>query len=224
MRLSKLSPSQRVKGRWLLYLEDGRILRVGEEAVVSFGLYAGMDLSEPQLAELDRGARESRLREKALRALSARPLSRKELLQKLTRPPRKKGEDGAEEAGPTPAEAEAVADWLERLGYLNDETYAAAVARHYAAKGYGHRRIQDELFRRGVPREYWETALAQDEAGDGEEAERINALIEKKMRGADPDDRKALKRVSDALARRGYRWEDIKEGLDRYRADHRMDD
>ena len=52
MKLLKLAPSQRVQGRWLLHLEDGSLLRVGENEVVSFGLYAGMELSGERLEEL----------------------------------------------------------------------------------------------------------------------------------------------------------------------------
>ena len=36
---------------------------------------------------------------------------------------------------------------------------ARMVVRHYAAKGYGPRKIRDELYRRGVPREFWEDAM-----------------------------------------------------------------
>lgn len=214
MRLVKLAPSQRVEGRWLLHLEDGSILRVGENEVVSFALYAGMELSPETLEALKEAAGMAALREKALKALSLRPLSRKELLRKLTARPRvKPGEEIPEPVDPE--KAEAVADWLEKLGYLNDGEYARAVARHYAAKGYGARKLRDELFRRGVPRDLWNQALEEVE----DPSEEIDRFIAKKMRGEDPRDQKALKRTSDALARRGYGWEEIREGLLRYGAD-----
>ena len=47
----------------------------------------------------------------------------------------------------------------------------------------------------------------------------IDAYLRQKLRGAAPDDVKALKRASDGLMRRGYRWEDIKAGLRRYGAE-----
>ena len=40
--------------------------------------------------------------------------------------------------------------WLVGLGYINDREYAGMVVRHYAAKGYGARRVRDELRRRGI--------------------------------------------------------------------------
>ena len=81
------------------------------------------------------------------------------------------------------------------------------------AKGYGDRKVQDELFRRGVPRQYWPDAMEEaQEPGEG-----IDAFLEKRFRGRTPD-AKDLKRASDALARRGYNWNEIREGLNRYGA------
>lgn len=213
MKITKLEPSQRVKGRWLCHMEDGSLLRVTENEVVAFGLYAGVELSPARLEELGQAAGESGVKSKALDLIAHKPMSRKELVDKLTaRPPRKR--DGTErEPAATPEQAAEVADWLEDLGYLNDAEYARTVARHYSAKGYGERKIQDELFRRGVPRQYWPEAM--EEAQEPEEG--IDAFLEKRFRGRTPD-RKELKRASDALARRGYNWSEIREGLNRYEA------
>lgn len=206
MRLTKLEPSRRVRGRWLAFLEDGSILRLGESQVVSFGLYAGMEVDGDLREELTAAARLGAVREKALDLIALRPRSRKELIDKLTARPR----DRDKEPLATREEAEEAAAWLEELGYLDDGAYAKSLSEHYAAKGYGPAKIRDEFYRRGVPREHWEEALA----GLEDPAEDIDAFLRRKLKGdADP---KALKRAADALARRGYRWEDIKDGLRRY--------
>ncbi len=213
MRISKLSPSTKVKGRWLVCLEDGSMLRVGENQVADFSLYAGMELDAGALEALRDAAGAAALREKALNCLSMRPLSRHELVKKLSTPG-KAADEAAFDAQAAQARAEAVADWLEELGYLNDGEYAKTLARHYAAKGCGARKIRDELYRRGVPRTYWDSAL--EEAEGPEEA--IDAFLRKKLAGREPD-RKELKRAADALARRGYRWDEIAAGLRRYGAE-----
>lgn len=210
MRLNKLAPSQHKQGRWLLFLEDGSILRVGESQVAQFGLYTGMELDEDLLAELTAAAHRGQVREKALDLLAARPLSRKELTDKLSARPRSR----EKEPLATREEAEDAAAWLEDLGYLDDGAYARTVVEHYSAKGYGPAKLRDELYRRGVPRRYWEEAL--EEAEDP--AQGIDAFLRHKLKG-DSGDPKALKRAADALARRGYRWEDIKDGLRRYGAE-----
>ena len=43
MRIEKLEPSKHKQGRWLVWLEDASIVRVGEGDVVSLGLYAGKE-------------------------------------------------------------------------------------------------------------------------------------------------------------------------------------
>ena len=140
-------------------------------------------------------------KQRALKILDRRDVSRKMLLDKLT------------EKGISNTDAEEVADWLCGLGVVNDERFAGLVVRHYAAKGYGVRKIQDEFFKRRVPRDCWGQALEQLEAPD----ETIDRLIEKKLRGKEVD-RKELNRVSAFLARRGFSWNDIREGLARYGA------
>ena len=208
MRISKLAPSAHMQGRWLCHLEDGTILRVTENEIAAFGLYSGLELSPQRLEQVERAARAAAVRDRALELLSARPLSRKELVDKLTARPRNRDKEPIADR----ESAEAAADRLEELGYLNDEAYARTVAEHYAAKGWGPARIREELYRRGVPRDYWDGALEELAAPD----DAIDAFLQKKLRGADLTDPKSYQRAANALARRGFRWEEIKEGLRRY--------
>ena len=206
MRIEELKPSKRVQGRWLAVLEDGSILRVGEGEVIDFALYAGKELTQEEAEQLVSSARRTGLKEKTLGLLTRKPMSRKELERKLT-----EWEAGEEEIASLCAR-------MEELGFLNDEAYAAQVVRYYSQKGCGEHKLRDELYRRGVPRDLWEDAL--DQAADP--AEVIDAFVQKKLAGKTPD-RKELKKVSDALARRGYGWEDISAALRRYGADGEED-
>lgn len=202
MVIQELKPSKKVEGRWLAMLEDGSILRLGEGEVVRFALYAGKELSNDEAEELQKAAKGSALKEKALSLLVRKPQSRKELEHKLR------------EWEASEQETEVICDRLEELGYLNDAAYAAQIARRYSAKGYGERKLRDELYRRGISRELWEEALT--EAQDPSQA--IDAFLAKRFSGHTPD-RQELKKASDALARRGYRWSEITEGLRRYGAE-----
>ena len=151
MRIEKLEPSQHKQGRWLVWLDDASVVRVGEGDVVSLGLYAGRELTDAEGEALCAAGEQSRLMERAVGLLAQRPMSRKELLDKLCVPPRQKREKypyDKLDGGPDPAllqqqkealreRAEGVADRLAGLGLLNDGEYARMVVRHYAAKGYG---------------------------------------------------------------------------------------
>ena len=203
MKIIKLSPSQHKKGRFLVTLENGDLLRVSENEMISFSLYNDMELDDETLERLRQSTSLTFFKEYALNALSARPMSRHELRRKL------------EEKECPPLQAMEIVDRLTELGYLNDAAYAVTLVRHYTAKGYGPYKIRDELFRRGVPREYWDDALGQAEIPE----EAIDAFLSRKLRGIDHPDRKDLKRVSDALARRGFSWNDISTALRRYGAE-----
>lgn len=199
MVIQELKPSQRVQGRWLAMLEDGSILRVGQQEIADFALYAGRELTEEETAALTAGLRSRQMRERALELLSRKPQSRRELTRKLN------------EWGAGPEEADAVCDRMEELGYLNEAAYAARIVEVYSARGFGEKKLRDELYRRGVPREEWDEALARVE--DATQA--IDDFLQKKLTGW-TGDRKQLQKVTAALARRGFSWSDIRDALARY--------
>ena len=138
-------------------------------------------------------------RQRALKILERRDVSRKMLLDKLT------------EKGISNTDAEEVADWLCGLGVVNDERFASLVVRHYAAKGYGAGRIRSELYRRGIPRELWDDALQELPEQD----DQIDTLLRRRLRSDTPD-RDELRRASDYLYRRGFGRDEIRAAIARY--------
>ncbi len=201
MVIQELKPSKRIAGRWLAVLEDGSILRVSENEIVDFALYAGRELSGEEAARLIDTARLTRLKSRAIDLLLRKPQSRKELSRKLA------------EWEASREETETICDRMEELGYLNEPEYAAQIVRYYAAKGFGERKLREELFRRGLPRELWEDALEQIE----DNSDAIDAFLAKKLKGS--HEPREIKKVSDALARRGFHWTEISEALRRYGMD-----
>lgn len=199
MRIEEVKRSERRKGRLLVKLEDGDILRVTEEELLRFGLRAGMELDEEQLAALRASARASSAKAQAANIIGSRALSKHDLEKRLM----KKGADEAD--------AKAAADWLEGIGAVDDASYAAALARHYGERGYGPARVREELRRRGVPRELWDAAL--EELPDSGEV--LDALIQKRCKG-DLSDPKERKRTCDALLRRGFSWGEVRSAMGRY--------
>ncbi len=199
MRIEEIKKSERKKGRFLVRLADGDILRVTEEELLRFRLRAGLELDGETLEALKASARASSAKAAAANMIGSRALSKKELTRRLV----KKGNDEAD--------AQAAADWLEDIGAVDDAEYAAALVRHYGGKGYGPARVREELRRRGVDRALWDQALEEMP----EAAKTLDQLIQKKCRGELSDPREK-KRVSDALLRRGFSWGEIKAAMGRY--------
>jgi len=141
-------------------------------------------------------------KERALQMLDRRDYSRAELIRKLT-------EKGYEEA-----EAAEAADRLAELGFVDDARYAPIIVRHYAAKGYGAQRVRQELQRRGIPKELWDTAMQEMPRQD----DTVDRLLRARLRSDTPD-RAELKRASDFLLRRGYSWDEVKSAVARYSAE-----
>jgi regulatory protein len=140
---------------------------------------------------------------KALSLLDRRDYSRAELLRKL------------DEKGYDAAAAEEAVDRLVYLGFVDDARYAPIVVRHYAAKGYGAQRIRGELQRRGIPKELWDTAMAEMPQQD----ETLDRLLRSRLKGAPACDRDALRKATDALRRKGYGWDEISAAVERMRAE-----
>lgn len=204
MRITSLK--QTSPSRVTVCLDDGSEVKSTLSAVTELRLFTGKELDEKALEELGRESRRALGREKALELVSQRQMSAKELTRKL----RDKGFD--EET------ADYCTDWISARGFLDEERYAAAIVRHYAAKGYGEGRVRQELIRRGVPRELWEDALS----AMPEDTSKLDRFIASRLK--DPGDRDEVRKLSASLFRRGYAAEEIRSALERARAAYEYED
>ena len=184
--------------RITVVLENGTEIRSSLSVVTELRLFPGKDLNEQALSELITLSRLSQARETALEMVSRRPMSCGELEKRLL----EKGTD-AETA------ASCVA-WMGEHRFLDDLDYARRIVRHYAGKNYGEGRIRAELGRRLVPRELWEEALEEYSGAD----EKLDAYISSRLK--DPANRDEVRKLSNALYRRGYDWSHIRAALQRH--------
>lgn len=198
MRIEQIRAPVPPKKNWTLSLEDGSLLRVGEDLMIDFALHVDMELEEAQIIALRAAADYSKLRGKALSMLAMRACSKGELQRKLLT------------QGATETQVEEILAWVEEIGLLSEHDLAQTIVRHYSAKGCGLYKIRNELYRRLIPKELWEEALEQVPVPD----EAIDRYLERHLKDTD---RKSVKRAADALARRGFSWSDISEGLRRVR-------
>lgn len=140
----------------------------------------------------------------AVKQLSYRDLSKTILIEKLI----SKGhsEDAAEYA----------AAYLEERKFLDDTRYAQMLLKSYSRKGYGTRRIKQELKKRGISNEDANEVYNEYET----DYSILNSLLDKKLKG-DVSDRKEIQKAIAFLQRRGFSWSEIKKALDEYINKHK---
>lgn len=187
-----MEPSKHKKGRILVFLEGGELLKITENELLHYDLRPGVELSEETVAELKKAAQTSQMKARGAQLTGSRMLSKKQVVEHLTR------RGGDREA------AEDTAQWLEDLGAVDEAAYGAAIVRHYSASGYGPGRIRQELTRRGIPRDLWEEILNQMPPAE----ETIERFIQSKCKGKQIN-RETLQKLSGALQRRGFSWQEI---------------
>ena len=142
----------------------------------------------------------ARARNTAYRLLTYRPRSLAELKQELA-------DKGFDEAI-----IEAVVRYLERLGYINDRQFAEQwAAGRVRLRGFGRRRIEQELRYKGIGRDTIAEAL-DGVFGPETELETARAAAEKKlntMKSSDGETRR--RRLSWFLQRKGFSFEIIRK-------------
>lgn len=192
-------------------LEGEQVLWLHADLILSEHLAVGQICSEADLERIRHAAAYHRAYEYALYCLAQRGYSYRALYRKLM--------------GAKHAEEEAVLEALEklvRLGFLNDAAYAQSLARNYIeCKHYGMRRAAFEMRQKGLSQDDIDAALAPYEDAD-QIAEQLQILLEKRYARqlTDPDDRKAIDRVTASLVRRGFSFPEIRAAITAWFADY----
>ena len=197
-RIEKISAQPDRAGRYTVKLETGEVLRLYRQTIEDFGLYTGHELSAEDLQNLQKAAGEMSAKMRAVRIISASGVTKADLERRLVQ----KGEDKQNAH-------EAVA-WLDELDILDDSKVAQQIVQKCISKGYGLSRAKQALYEKRVPKEYWEAALADYP----DQTEKIIEFLQTRLK--DRRDEKQLRRVMDALLRRGHSYQEIRKALNTY--------
>lgn len=147
----------------------------------------------------DEPASPAEIREAALRLLARREHSRFELSRKLSR------------RGWPETVVEAVVDELAEENLQSDERFAESYVRQRVAKAYGPVRIRGELSERGIDRGQAARALA---AESPDWFAIAAAWCERRYGPEPPADLKEKSRRQQALARRGFTHDQVRQLFD----------
>lgn len=196
MRINFVAAQPDRVGRYIVRFEDGSVMRLYRQTLEDYGIYAGTELSETQCKKLREAAGTMSAKMRAVRIVAASNVSKRDLEKRLIH----KGE--------TPKDAQRAVRWMEDLNLLDDYETARQVVASCIRKGYGVSRAKQALYEKRIPQEYWEQVLK--DYPDQQEA--IIAYLQAHLPGR--WEQKDLRRVTDALIRRGHSFQQIRKGLD----------
>ena len=180
----------------MLRFDDGTTMRLYRQTIQDFGLYAGKELTEEEFAQLQTAVGQMSAKIRAVRIVSASSVSKRDLERRLVQ----KGEN--------PDQAKAAVAWMENLDLLDDRKTAEQIVARCIHKGYGLSRAQPALYEKQIPKALWEEVLADYP----EQADYIREYLCANL--VDPSDRKQVKKVVDALIRRGHSFGAIRRQMD----------
>lgn len=176
---------------------DGQQYKIDTATLQNEGIKEGTHIPFDDFLEINHLSNCNRAYEKALYLLDYRDRTFVEIKRKLLEnyPP------------------EAVDYALERvqdLGLIDDENFARRFAGEMINfKNYGKKRVESELYRRGVERDIIDKVLAEF---DIDNEEKIREIIKRKYYPVS-DDKKEVAKIINALMRQGYSYSDIKNAL-----------
>lgn len=204
-RVTAITASARHPGRFEILVDREVVATLSLDAIDRLGIRIGVPVTEALNARVAHETAALHTFDRALAMLAARPRAARDLERLLVR----KGEP-----------AEHVATAVERLlalGVLDDAQYARQFIRaKISGAGLSRRRLQSELWRRGVAREVIDAALAdvivEDEVDESAQIAAVAAKKLRTLRSADPATTR--RRLYSFLARRGYESSAIRRVMD----------
>jgi regulatory protein len=203
--ITAITASARHAGRFEILVDGKVIANLSLDGIERLGIRIGAPFSEPLANRVAIEAAALHTFDRALAMLAARPRAARDLERVLVR----KGEP-----------SEHVATAIQRLitmGILDDALFARQFIRaKISGAGLSRRRLQSELWRRGVARDVIDAALAEvmaeDEVDEDAQIVEVAARKLRTLRSADPA--VARRRLYAFLARRGYDSSAIRRVID----------
>jgi regulatory protein len=201
MRIDSIAAQPDRAGRHLVKFSNGASMKLYPQTVEDLGLFPGLELAEEDFERLQREAGKMSAKMRAVRIVAASNVSRRDLQSRLIR----KGED--------PRQASEAVQWMEELNLVDDRRTAQQIVDRCAGKGYGKARAKQALYEKQIPKEYWEEALE----NYPDMTDSIYKFLCSRLRGQ--WDERELKRVIDALLRKGHSYGQIRTALERLKID-----
>ena len=174
---------------------DGSVLRLYRQTVEDFSLYNGQTFSEEEFSALHTAAGQMSAKMRAVRTVAASSVSKAELERRLIY----KGEN--------PDHARQAVSWMEEMELVDDLETARQIVSRCIGKGYGKARAKQTLYEKRIPKAYWDEVLE----NYPDMTDQIEDFLQNKLGGS--RDNKDVQKATNALARRGFTYGQIRQAL-----------
>lgn len=211
-QITDIQPQKKDPNRVNIYLDGQFAFGLSREAQIVNKVKIGESLTADQVKKLIFTDQVERLYDKALKFLSYRPRSEKEvrdnLIQKL-----RQSEKGEEEKKTTQDSVEEVIKKLKTIGQINDVEFATWWAEQRTKfKKMSPRLIKGELWKKGIAKEIVEETLSEELADPFQLALQAGEKKFHSYKNLPPKDFKI--KMSRYLATKGFDWEVINKVVD----------
>jgi regulatory protein len=198
--ITKIEPQKKNPRRRSVFIDGKFAFGLDEEVVSKLRLEKGESLTEKRIGEISAGKSENEAKEAALRFLSFRRRTEKEIRDKL----RRKGFDD-----------KVIRSTIEKLksyDLVNDHEFATAwIKERLAYKPRGRRLLRQELWKKGIQKDVIDRAVEELCRDENQSALKVLKKAERRYRNLEP--KVARRRMMGLLTRRGFSYETIKEAL-----------
>lgn len=196
--ITKIEAQKRRPHRYSVFLDGKFAFGVNDEVVAKFGLKKGQDISDPTLKKILLGENENKAKETALRFLSFRRRTEKEIKDKL------------KQRGFDENTIKRTVEKLKEYDLINDLEFATAwVKERLEYKPRGKRLLRQELWKKGIKKEIIDQAL--DESSQNEDKSALELLEKIKNRYKNLEPQVAKRRIYGYLIRRGFTYDVISQ-------------
>jgi regulatory protein len=196
--------SPRKDGRYVVQVDGKANATVSLDILDQLQLRVGAELDPGREAALQEAAAALQTYDRALNMLAFQARSARDLRRRLV------------QKGETEAHVDRAIERLAANGLVDDAQYARQLARSKVlGQGASKRRLQQEMFKRGVARDVADEAIAEVLEDEGvDQGELVERVARKKARSlAKLDAPTRRRRLYAFLARRGYEGDDIRRAL-----------
>lgn len=202
MKITDIKQQVNNPNRYSLFIDGKFAFGVEDTDVISYRLSIDSEISKEKLTEIYKSAVFSKARDKAIKFLSYKPRTEKEIWDKL------------EQSEFSEYTIRKVIELLKKYSYVNDKEYARAYIKdRFNLKGHSVKKISYELKSKGIDEEVIQETI--DEF-DFDEAGRVYELIKKRLRKSPEPTEKEKQSCYNYMLRRGYSYAVINEAFSLY--------